>query len=476
MQDNKKLIFLSHANPEDNEFVLWLASRLTAMGYLVWSDVTQLFGAEKFWRDIEDAIRNRSAKVIVVLSRVSQTKDGVLNEIHTALAVEKKTGSDGFVIPIRIDNLPSTDITSVLIQKGYIDFYRNWADGIGKLLALLDKGNVPRGQSQNAREYSQWIDRLLAGPERVAREPQTIISNWFTFHSLPENLNFYRVPVPEDQIRSRFESFIYPVYPYRDMIATFASLEDVNSFLPSWQVPARAYEIPLKAILNSEPHKLKALQWPESSRMLFYMIRVAWGNAMREKGQRPYMMANGRQAWYPIDGYSADGWARFADMDGVSRRRRLVGKSGKRNVYWHFAMEPLPSIGRESHLVLKPHVVFTEDGKDPLASNKRMHSLRRSFCRNWWNARWRDLMLAYTSTITEEMQFIEIHGGTDQMIMVSPRPMVCDSPVSLLSTDRPTIGEDETDAQLDEIAEDLDGFSGEEIEAESPSVEHEDIS
>ncbi|MEW8692241.1 MAG: toll/interleukin-1 receptor domain-containing protein [Candidatus Thiodiazotropha endolucinida] len=476
MQEARKLIFISHANPEDNEFTLWLASRLTAMGYLVWSDVTQLFGAEKFWRDIEDAIRNHSAKVIVVLSRVSQTKDGVLNEIHTALAVEKKTGADRFVVPIRIDDLPSTDITSVLIQKGYIDFYRNWADGFSKLLSLLDKENVSRGQSQAARETSQWIDRLLAGSERVVQEPQTIVSNWFRFDSLPENLNFYRVPVPEDQIRSRFEAFTYPVYPYRDMIATFASEEDITKFLPFGHIASRAYQIPVHAILHNESHSLPTLEWQDSSRMLSYLIRTAWDNIMREKGLHPYMMANSRQAWYLTDGYSADGWARYADMYGVSRRRRLVGKSGKRNVYWHFAMESLPSISRESHLVLKPHVVFTEDGKAPLASDKRMHSLRRSFCRNWWNARWRDLMLAYTSTITEEMQSIEIPVGTDQMIMVSPRPITFDLSVSLFSDDHYTTGEDETDAQLDEIAEDSDEFCDEVMEEESPSVEHEDIS
>ena len=102
MAEERKLVFISYANLEDNGFTYWLASRLISLGYLAWSDVTQLFGAEKFWLDIEDSIRNHAVKVVGVLLRVSQTKDGVLNEIRTALSVETKHGFDRFVVPVRI--------------------------------------------------------------------------------------------------------------------------------------------------------------------------------------------------------------------------------------------------------------------------------------------------------------------------------------------------------------------------------------
>lgn len=85
----RELVFINHANPEDNVFTLWLASRLTDAGYLVWSDLTKLFGAELFWEDIEDAIRNHSTKVIVVLSRTAQQKAGVLDEVAVAVSVER---------------------------------------------------------------------------------------------------------------------------------------------------------------------------------------------------------------------------------------------------------------------------------------------------------------------------------------------------------------------------------------------------
>lgn len=42
-------IFISHANPEDNDFVIWLASRLQLLGYKVWVDKEAMLGGEKMW-------------------------------------------------------------------------------------------------------------------------------------------------------------------------------------------------------------------------------------------------------------------------------------------------------------------------------------------------------------------------------------------------------------------------------------------
>ncbi len=473
MTEARNLVFISHANPEDNEFTRWLASRLTSLGYLVWSDVTQLFGAEKFWRDIEDAIRNHAAKVVVVLSRVSQTKDGVLNEIHTALNVEKKNSFDRFVVPIRVDDLPSTDVISVLVQKNYIDFHRNWADGFNKLLTLLEKSNVPRAQTQSARDASRWIDQVLAGPQKVVQKPQIVLSNWLAFNALPGHLNFYRVPIPSDRIRASFESFSYPAYPYRDMIATFASLDDVNTFLPAWQVPTRAYEIPLNAILRGESHKLEELEWPEASRMLNYLFRMAWDYAMRSKGLHPYVMANGRHAWYFADGYRDKNSTPYADLDGVARRRKLIGYSKKRKVYWHYAAAAQPFIGRAPHLVLNAHVPFSEDGKYPLSSVKRMHSLRRSFCRSWWNDRWRELLLAYMAQISDEDGHIQLTVGQEQSIQVCPRPLVFESPVSVQGIGTVTVAEDETDEELDRLADEAASSIDAELEEDFEEAEAE---
>jgi len=40
------VLFVSHANPEDNEFAQWLTLKLASVGYRAWSDVTRLLGGE----------------------------------------------------------------------------------------------------------------------------------------------------------------------------------------------------------------------------------------------------------------------------------------------------------------------------------------------------------------------------------------------------------------------------------------------
>ena len=49
----REMVFVSHANPEDNEFARWLALRLAGEGFPVWCDLTELLGGEDFWKDAE---------------------------------------------------------------------------------------------------------------------------------------------------------------------------------------------------------------------------------------------------------------------------------------------------------------------------------------------------------------------------------------------------------------------------------------
>ncbi|MGH9689647.1 MAG: toll/interleukin-1 receptor domain-containing protein, partial [Candidatus Acidiferrales bacterium] len=60
----RDMIFVSHANPEDNEFARWLSLRLANEGYPVWCDLTKLLGGETFWDDIQKAIKERTIKFL----------------------------------------------------------------------------------------------------------------------------------------------------------------------------------------------------------------------------------------------------------------------------------------------------------------------------------------------------------------------------------------------------------------------------
>ncbi|MGY4601152.1 hypothetical protein ACVWXL_008898 [Bradyrhizobium sp. GM22.5] len=155
LRSSVNVVFISHANPRDNEFAVWLAQQLTLCGYSVWCDVRDLSAGDKFWDDIEDCIRLRSAKFIVVLSRTSQAASGVLDEIDLAIRVERSLQLVRFVLPVRLDDLPFSEVRANLGRKNIIDFHKNWATGLRAILDVLDRDQVPHatGQYPNARHF-----------------------------------------------------------------------------------------------------------------------------------------------------------------------------------------------------------------------------------------------------------------------------------------------------------------------------------
>ncbi len=52
---NRDAIFISHASPDDNAFIVWLGLRLTAVGYEVWADVLRPCGGQD-WQRLLDAM------------------------------------------------------------------------------------------------------------------------------------------------------------------------------------------------------------------------------------------------------------------------------------------------------------------------------------------------------------------------------------------------------------------------------------
>jgi len=54
----------------------------------------------------EAVIRQRTAKLIFLLSRVSNKRDGCIRELRIANAVKNAERSRDFIIPVRVDDIP----------------------------------------------------------------------------------------------------------------------------------------------------------------------------------------------------------------------------------------------------------------------------------------------------------------------------------------------------------------------------------
>jgi TIR domain len=228
----RNLVFISHANPEDNAFATWLAGQLALAGYSVWSDVIKLVGGETFWDDIEQTIRHRAAKVIAVLSRHSHNKPGVLDEIDLAVRVERANGLERFVLPIRLDDMPYADIRANIARKIVIDFSDNWAAGLHKLLNALERDRVARSPSSNADALAGWVRGRIAQQTSLALEPQELITNWLPIRQLPSTISMLDISASSEHIDSLMRAFRLPCFRYLRLIGSFASSDDFNAIYP----------------------------------------------------------------------------------------------------------------------------------------------------------------------------------------------------------------------------------------------------
>ncbi|WP_029134085.1 toll/interleukin-1 receptor domain-containing protein [Sedimenticola selenatireducens] len=449
----KKLVFISHATPDDNEFALWLSTRLKLTGYQVWSDVTQLFGGEVFWQDIEEAISEYTCKFILVITRTSLSKPGVQREIEYALAAEVKHGLKNFVVPIIIDDSSFGGQPYDLSTRNIIPFRNGWAEGFSRLTERFSRDHVPVNVEEPIN-IGGFIGAQINPQVTLVKKEDIAVTNWLSIEQYPKNLNFYRIPVKPDNFRKRFSDFPYPWFEYATNLASFCNISDMQKGLFNWEAPGADPQLDINAVLTNQPTKYPAFKRGDVLNKLNYMVADAWSKAMRNMGLHCYTLANGKEAFFFSDDEKFSGMLKFPDMHGVERRRSIIGFSGKNNVFWHFAVEAKALFGYQPKICLIPHIVFTEDGKNQLADKNKMHGLRRGFCRNWWNDRWRDMLLAYLHTISNAEQQILLPVASNNNIVISARPIMLDSPVSIELEQQPDeVQDDEND---DLIVVDLD--------------------
>jgi hypothetical protein len=105
-------------------------------------------------------------------------------------------------------------------------------------------------------------------------------------------------------------------------------------------------------------------------------------------------------------------------------RRQLIGTSF--DLRWHYGVSAIPRLGAYPSFTLINRVIFTTDGRTPVADALKMHGLRRSRCKSWYSDRWRDLLLAFAHSLS---------CGGNASIELSAQPRLYVSDVRLLAPD-----------------------------------------
>ncbi|MEX0804984.1 MAG: toll/interleukin-1 receptor domain-containing protein [Candidatus Binatia bacterium] len=424
----KQTIFISHANPEDNEFTRWLGAKLTLTGYKVWYDLDRLRGGDVFWDKVEHAIREEAVRFIAVISRASHTKDGVRKEWNLASIIEKKTA--GFSIPIRIDDFKFDDVTILFSGKHVIDFHRVWFEGLTQLLDALGDAKIPCATVPDAAQASLWWKSGLVTPIEFTARDERIESTWFQLR-LPPAVETVTKRTSLDPIERTAENQATPWCEYETSVLGFAWREHLIDLFKNEVQLDLDRQLSTEGLLSGSVLLAKKASNNDARNLLSFLVRQAWDIAMKQAALRQSYMSNGQTVWFVPKGLKPKEVFEFLDQDKKKRRRQLVGRSEKYKVNWHYGVSAKPTLGKPLRLELEAHILFTDDTGELVEPPSRAHRLRRGFCKSWFNARWRDFQRALIAYLCQGTDCIRLPAGSDRFVEVSTAPFLYNSPVTL---------------------------------------------
>lgn len=435
---SRRLLFISHATPEDSVFAEWLATQLAIAGYEVWCDVTQLLGGEKFWRDITEAIEQHAFRFIFVSTLEGNTKPGTLRELHVAQGAQKKFDLKDFIIPVKIDQFPFASMQQSVRQLNVIGFDLNWAAGLRQLLQLLGREQAPKSQSADADCVTEWYRRSIDTARRAVISDERYLSNWFRF-KLPRELRFHRFRGDAEQLARLAATFERPHRVHENLLVTFASLAEVEQSLGGGWAPDKSHKCRTDSFIRYGRKQLGIAAF-DASNIVSDMIRQAWEAEMTRRGLCSFALASGLLAWFFPAGHLEKNRAYFSAPGGRRTYRQLVGLKSKKSAdgtrsrdgFWHYAISASPQLLPFPRIVLRHHVIFTDDGSTPWSSAERMHKARRRVCKQWWNAEWRDRLLAFCRELGGSGSVMPLPVSSRGAIRLSTTAMSFLSPWSYL--------------------------------------------
>lgn len=448
IDDGRQSLFISHANPEDNSFALWLGAKLAAMGFDVWADVMNLHGGADWSRDLEHALRWKAAKMLLVCTPNALEKQGVRNEIEIGVQTSNRINDPEFIIPLR---LKPYDPPFRVAHIQYIDFSQSWASGLTELIDTLSR--VYGIAASAAPNTSAWRSVQSRGETHLTNVPELLTSNWLMPLRLPRNIYYCELDALPPQNRD-----LWPTVGFKNGVLTFVDPSTDGLWFPAEQI-RDVSSVMLDAFLHEGWSKL-GIEPYEAQRQLSDLGNQALDTYLKDRGLKCYEGANRKKYWWGDKRTAPQSQITF-QLGGNRVSRQITGYSAKRGVHWHFAVNAQIRTSPTVHVRLSSRIVFSSDGLVAMDSHSRMHSLRRSFAKSWRNPRWRDLLLTYLWWVADGRLSIQLPVSSTERFSFSARPMRVESPVSVQHADVGSDGDDDPDVS--------DGYS-DNLEEEEATV------
>lgn len=402
METDKKLIFISHAQPEDDYLAIWLTSKLRLLGYDVWVDKDNLNKGDAFWNEIELKIKNESLKFIPLVSQAyidkSQNKNtGVFLEVSLSKVISKKI--DNYVIPIKVDGCSFDDFPISILPLDSIDFSANWGKGLKELIEEFELQGIPKNSLPN-NVLNQWFKYLSIQGE-ILNRPDFYGSNWLPT-TLPKTISFYlfageyqkykqEIPfvhkLDKDYVIGFFDDYGLNIQTeYREIISVAEFLAHDNYELASGDT-----------IVDTKYHLTQLMNSALDEFLYLHENIKCWNRKGKEKiyyTKRPPKESGA----YPFKIGDRKGW------------RTLKGK--KDDVFWNYSLSFKFQLYPFPHFVINPHILISDENgfKDDDIKN------RRSIPREWFNRHWYDRIFAFMNYINggQDSQFLKIKTGREE--------------------------------------------------------------
>lgn len=458
----RRLLFLSHATPDDNAFAEWLATQLAIHGYEVWCDLTKLLGGEKFWNDIDEAIDGHAFRVLFASTLQSNQKAGTLRELKKALDVQARHGIKDFLVPLKVDQFPFGSTDERIRDLNFVRFDESWEAGLHQLLALLEREGAPKSAQAGPACVAEWRQRTLDCRRKHVVKEDRYVSNWFEM-TLPAHVFFHRLSGPAKRIRDAAADLPYPCRVHGDYLATFATAHVVNDALGLHFSVAGSIALATEGFGEAGSEELAIAPF-DAGNIVTDLVQKAWNATLEGRGFCKHELGSGQIAWFFPNGQLEKNRGYFIAKNGKRAYRQLVGNKSKKTPdggrrpdgYWHYAISGSPQIHGFARLALHHHVIFTDDGRAPWTSAERMQKARRSVCKQWWNAEWRDRLFAICAALCDENGDLDLPVSDDQSIRVAMSPMSFTSPWSYFEDNETGLDE----AVEVELVEDQDDEAG----------------
>lgn len=418
----RNLLFISHVQPDDNERAVWLYSRLKLIGYDAWCDLKSLKGGERdYWDDIQKRIEEDSCKFLLIVTKRTFQKDGVLDEFEFArsIASSHKNILD-FILMLKFDDSP---YNSRIGQNRYnhIHFNKSWADGFTNLIEKLEADSVPKTATlSNQTDAAQlWHFDLAIDSYTISTiRKERYYSNWWPIRKLPEHLYIYQYAnrTQADAIFIECESF--PVQRSGNLLTSWDSDLPIRSKTnENLEIrPIALHRIPVGDILQG----FKSEDFPKQKDAEMHLTKILNRSLhvmLKRKGLWWYELANRANCYYfPRDLIKNDKCTfRYHNR---KKTKALVGKYGDN--FWHFGISFRAKLWPIICYSLQSHILFSKTGREIWNDKTALHAARRRKGRRMFNEEWRDELFAYLSALAENDSGLNIDLNRDFTLEMHP--------------------------------------------------------